>query len=141
MRGSPRPGWKRCSAPGWRRALRQPGAGAQRYFLEVLGRHGLEAGALDATATAYSERDAAAAVAMGEADAAPGVAAAAREHGLAFLPLGWESFDLAMPRNIWFRRLLQQLFRRLQGAEGTRLAEALGGYDLARCGELVWGEE
>ncbi len=134
-------GLEKVLSSGLRWAMRQPGAGAQRYFLEVLGRHGLDVETLDTTVTTYSERDAAAAVAMGEADAAPGVAAAAREHGLAFLPLGWESFDLAMPRNIWFRRLLQQLFRRLQGAEGTRLAESLRGYDLARCGELVWGEE
>jgi len=50
---------------GLRWALRQNGAGAQRFFLEVLSRHGLNADGLDHAATAYSERDAAAAVAMG----------------------------------------------------------------------------
>lgn len=52
-------------------ALRQKGAGAQRYFLEILSRLGLVTDSLERTATAYSERDAAAAVAMGQADAAP----------------------------------------------------------------------
>jgi len=122
-------------------ALRQQGAGAQRYFLEVLGRHGLAGDDLEATVTAYSERDAAAALAMGQADAAPGAEAAAREYGLAFLPLGWESFDLAMPREIWFRRLLQELLQRLHSAEGREAAEALGGYDLEKSGTLVWGQQ
>jgi len=122
-------------------ALRQKGAGAQRYFLEILSRLGLVTDSLERTATAYSERDAAAAVAMGQADAAPGARAAAREYGLAFLPLGWESFDLAMPRDIWFRRLLQNLLQRLKSSEARRLSEQLGGYDLARSGELTWGEE
>jgi excisionase family DNA binding protein len=122
-------------------ARRQPGAGAGRYFLEVLGRHGLSEADLQVTVTAHSEQEAAAAVAMGEAEAAPGVAAAAREHGLAFLPLGWEAFDLAMPRELWFRRLLQALFQRLQSSEGAALADSLGGYDLARCGTLVWGQD
>ena len=122
-------------------ALRQKGAGAQRYFLEILSRLGLGTDSLERTAIAYSERDAAAAVAMGQADAAPGARAAAREYGLAFLPLGWESFDLAMPRDIWFRRLLQNLLQRLKSSEARLLSEQLGGYDLARSGELTWGEE
>lgn len=122
-------------------ALRQNGAGAQRYFLEILGRQGISADQLHSTLVAYSEREAAAAVAMGQADAAPGARSAAREYGLAFLPLGWESFDLAMPRDIWFRRLLQNLLQRLKGSQGTTLADQLGGYDLTRAGELTWGEE
>ena len=122
-------------------ALRQKGAGAQRYFLEILSHYGLGAESLERTVTAYSERDAAAAVAMGRADAAPGARAAAREYGLAFLPLGWESFDLAMPREIWFRRLMQNLLQRLKSKDAEVLAQQLGGYDLARSGELTWGEE
>jgi len=122
-------------------ALRQPGAGAQRYFLEVLGRHGLAGDDLDCTLTTYSERDAAAALAMGLAEAAPGAEAAAREYGLAFLSLGWESFDLAMPREIWFRRLLQALLQHLQSAEGLALARRFGGYDLENSGTLIWGQQ
>jgi len=117
-------------------ALRQSGAGAQRYFLEVLCQHGLNADQLNSTLTACSERDAAAAVTMGLADAAPGARAAAREHGLAFVPLGWESFDLAMPKEMWFRHLVQQLLQRLKSGDSLALAEQLGGYDLSHTGEL-----
>jgi excisionase family DNA binding protein len=126
---------------GIRWALRQNGSGAQRYFLEVLSHHGLNADDLACSVTALSERDAATAVAMGQADAAPGARAAARECGLEFLPLGWESFDLAMPRDIWFRRLLQNLLQRLRSGNILAMAKQLGGYDLEASGKLVWGEE
>ncbi len=126
---------------GVRWVLRQKGAGAQRFFLEVLSRHGLSPDQLDSSITAYSERDAAAAVAMGRADAAPGARSAAQEYGLTFMPLGWETFDLAMPRDIWFRRLLQDLLQQLKSDHSLSLARQLGGYDISRAGELTWGEE
>ena len=78
---------------------------------------------------------------MGIADAAPGARAAAVEYGLKFLPVGWECFDLALPRGIWFRRLLQELLARLRSKACLALAESLTGYDLAQSGELVWGDE
>ncbi len=141
VRNPPASGMEELLRPHVRWALRQPGAGAQRYFLEVLSRHDLAEEGLNRTLTAYSERDAAAAVAMNLADAAPGARPVANEYGLGFVPFGWESFDLAMPREIWFRHLFQRLLKWLRSAESRALAERLGGYDLSRCGELTWGEE
>ncbi|MEZ5476413.1 MAG: substrate-binding domain-containing protein [Thiolinea sp.] len=69
---------------------------------------------LDMTQTAYSEREAAALIAMREADIAPGARSAVLECGLDFIPIGWESFDIALPRNIWFRNLFQGLLQRLR---------------------------
>jgi putative molybdopterin biosynthesis protein len=125
----------------FRWALRQKGAGAQRFLMEMLSRHNLNADQLNSNVTALSEREAAAAIAMGVADAAPGVRAAAVEYGLKFVPVGWECFDLALPRGIWFRRLLQELLARLRSKTCLALAESLGGYDLEKSGELVWGDE
>jgi len=125
----------------FRWAIRQNGAGAQRFLLELLSRHGLSVEQLNSQLTALSEREAAAAVAMSNADVAPGAKAAATEEGLVFISYGWESFDLALPRGIWFRRLFQELISRLRSNPCQELAEQLSGYDLSDSGELVWGDE
>lgn len=127
--------------PRYRWALRQHGAGTQRYFLEILARHGIRPEQLNCSATGLSEREAASALRMGRADVAPGPRAAATEFGLEFLSHGWESFDLTLPRDIWFRRLFQDLLNGLRSEETARDAKGLGGYDLSGSGELVWGDD
>ncbi len=122
-------------------SLRQAGAGAQRFLMEQLCRYRLNADDLQCVTTAMSEREAAASIAMGVADIAPGVRSAATEYGIDFLPLGWESFDLAIPRAIWFRRLFQELISRLRSSASLQVADRLTGYDLDKTGELVWGDE
>ncbi len=125
----------------FRWSLRQNGAGSQRYLQEVLARHGGRLESLNCASTTLSEREAASAIRMGQADVAPGARSAAMEFGLDFLPYGWEAFDLALPRDIWFRRLFQELMIRLRDKPIAELAEQLGGYDLSSAGELVWGED
>ena len=78
---------------------------------------------------------------MGHADAAPGARSAAQEYGLGFIPFGWEAFDFTLPRNIWFRRLFQDLIGRLKSVPCQRIADDLGGYDLSDSGTLVWGDD
>lgn len=126
--------------PDYRWVQRQPGAGAQRFFMEVR-RAATAMESLNITATALSEREAAAAIVLDQADVAPGARAAATEAGLAFIPFGIEAFDFALPRNIWFRRLFQELLNRLQSGECRQMADLLGGYDFSESGELVWGED
>ena len=122
-------------------SLRQSGAGAQRFLMERLSVFELNADDLNRVNTALSEREAAASIAMGMTDIAPGVRAAATEYGLDFIPFGWESFDLAIPRQIWFRRLFQELITRLKSPACQQLADSLTGYDLSKSGELVWGDD
>jgi excisionase family DNA binding protein len=122
-------------------SLRQSGAGAQRFLMERLSLYNLNADDLNSINTALSEREAAASIAMGITDIAPGVRAAATEYGLDFIPFGWESFDLVIPKQIWFRRLFQELINRLKSRSSQQLAETLSGYDLSRTGELVWGDD
>lgn len=125
----------------WRWVKRQAGAGSQRFLMEVLGRHGRNLDALNGVVQAHSEQEAAALVAMKQADVSPGPRAAATEAGLGFVSFGWEAFDMALPKSIWFRHLFQALLKRLQSVEAQKMAEAFGGYDLSACGELVWGED
>ncbi len=127
------------STPRW--SLRQSGAGAQRFLMEQLSLRNRNTDDLNCTNTALSDREAAASIAMGNADVAPGVRSAAVEYGLDFIPFGWESFDLVIPRSIWFRRLFQELLQRLKSPACRQLADSLTGYDLSRCGEMVWGDD
>lgn len=123
---------------GYRWAVRQEGAGSQRFLREIITRYDVNPAARRITGRAYSERDAASMVAMGRADVATGIRAAASEFGLDFLPIGWEAFDLAMHRGIFFRTLFRKLIDHLRSSEGQRLARMLGGYELDELGELVW---
>ncbi len=125
----------------YRWAMRQSGAGAQRFLLEVLSGYGTSADKLNCVSTALSEREAAANIAMDMADVAPGARSAAAEYGLSFIPFGWESFDLALPRSIWFRRLFQDLIARLRSPASQAIADNLTGYDLSEAGDLIWGDE
>jgi putative molybdopterin biosynthesis protein len=124
--------------PEVRWASRQEGAGSQRFLREIIAEHRLDPADRRITARAYSERDAASAIATGQADVAPGVRAAAGEFGLEFLPIGWEAFDLAMSRGIFFRTLFRGLLDVLRGAECQRLAQVFGGYDFTELGSIVW---
>ncbi|WP_020559788.1 helix-turn-helix transcriptional regulator [Thiofilum flexile] len=118
---------------------RQAGAGSQRFLQDILSQHGLNVDTLSVSQTAYSEREAAALIAMRHADIAPGARAAAMECGLAFMPFGWEAFDIALPRNIWFRHLFQNLLKCLRNDNSQKAALGYRGYDLERSGELLWG--
>jgi molybdate-binding protein len=122
-------------APRW--SMRQEGAGSQRFLRLVLLEHGVPFESLRVVQTVFSERHAAAAVAQGIVDCAPGVQSAAAEFGLAFLPLGWEAFDLVVPRTVFFLALFQRLLETLRSAEMRALAASLRGYDLSPLGQVV----
>jgi excisionase family DNA binding protein len=117
---------------------RQEGAGSQRFLRELISEHDLDPADRRITGRASTEREAASLIAMGQAEVGPGVRAAAAEFGLDFVPIGWEAFDLAMHRGIFFRNLFQQLLDYLRGNDCRRQANMLGGYDLAELGTLVW---
>jgi len=117
--------------------IRQEGAGSQRFLLETLSQHHVELAQLQVQKVAYSERDAAAYVATKQVDIAPGSHSAAAEFGLKFLSMGWEGFDLAINRNIYFRTLFQRLTEYMQGAECKHLLGMLKGYRVERSGEII----
>lgn len=122
-------------------AQRQAGAGSQRFMDETLARNGVAADSLPVTETALSEREAASLVASGRVELAPGVRAVANEFGLGFVATGWEAFDLAVERGVYFRTLFQRLVEELRGADTQTMAERLGGYDLRECGNIIWSSE
>ena len=124
--------------PRVRWAMRQEGAGSQRFLRETLAQHNVDSGSLRITARAYSEREAASLVAMDQADIAPGARSAAAEFGLEFVPIGWEAYDLVLFRSVYFRTLFHKLQDQLKGAECQRWARILGGYDFSDMGKMIW---
>ena len=125
----------------YRWTIRQASSGSQRFLMEILSKHRLNTDQLNVTSTALSERESAASINLKKADIAPGTRAIANEFGLDFISLGWEVFDFAIPRNIWFRHLFHDLMSRIKSDTGRRLADHLGGYQISNCGELIWGED
>ena len=121
----------------YRWAMRQTGAGSRHFLESALASRGFSAADCSVVAEARSEREAAAVVAREDADCAPGTRAAAAVFGLGFLPLGWEAFDLALPRDILFRRLFQDLLSAYGNARAQSLSLRLSGYDLSPLGRVL----
>lgn len=125
--------------PGLRVVMRQPGAGADALFRHLLGRHGIDADLLDRRdRPALGEDDLAAEIQAGDADCGFAVEASARRHGLHFIPLVEEPFDLAMRRRSYFEPAVQRLVAFAGSAGFRHQAEAMGGYDLGDCARVVY---
>jgi putative molybdopterin biosynthesis protein len=122
--------------PQIRWVARQAGAGSQHALETQLYHHGIDPRVLQVVATEPTERQAASLLARSLADCAPGVRAAAAEFGLDFVPLGWESFDLVLPRTVFFRQLFQEMLAIFRADKMQQLASALGGYDLDILGRV-----
>ncbi|WP_207061409.1 helix-turn-helix transcriptional regulator [Motiliproteus sp. SC1-56] len=119
-------------------SLRQDGAGAMRFLEETLGHCGYRIEQLNQVEQGLTEREVASQVAMGLADAGPGARSTAREFGLEFVSMGWESFDLALYRGVFFRHLFRELMQQLDSGDCRNQAERLGGYDFSETGKVVW---
>lgn len=124
---------------GRRVMMRQEGAGASALFDLLLAEHGMTREEFEGGPTpARTESDAAAAVAVGEADAALGIEAMARQFHLAFRPILEERFDLLIDRRAYFREPVQRLMEFARTEAFAAKAEAMGGYDLGETGKVRW---
>lgn len=124
---------------GRRVVLRPEGAGGAAFFDHKLAEAGLSRADLDVSpGIAHTEHDAAAAVAAGQAEAAIGIEAMARQFNCGFLPLAEEFFDLLIDRRAYFDAPVQNLLWFARSAECAARASALGGYDLRDTGRVRW---
>ncbi len=124
---------------GRRVASRQPGAGAAVLLAQLLASEGLNDTDLAAPkGHSHTEIDAASAVAAGEADAALGIEAMARQFKLAFVPLVDEKFDLLIDRRSYFTNPVQRLLAFAATPDFRDKAGAFGGYDLDGLGTVRW---
>ena len=124
---------------GLRVAMRQPGAAAAALFEELLREAGVKETEIVRLATpAWTESDAAAAVAAGEADAALGIEAMARQFDLPFRLLVLERFDLVVDRRAYFTDPVRALLDFAAGEAMKAKAKAMGGYVLSENGKVRW---
>ena len=124
---------------GKRVVMRQPGAGAAALFDQLLSNARLaKSDLIPTTEFARTESDAAAAIAAGNADAALGIEAMARQFHLPFLPLVEERFDLLVDRRAHFTDPVQRLLTFARKPALKQKAAAMGGYDLSEAGTVRW---
>ncbi|HEY1327465.1 MAG TPA: helix-turn-helix transcriptional regulator [Casimicrobiaceae bacterium] len=124
---------------GVRVARRQPGAGSYRLLEQLLQEARVPLARLQWTAGhAHGETELATAIVEGRADAGFGIEAAARAHGLAFIPLASERLDLVAHRRDVFEPALQALLAFARTPTFMTRAKALGGYDVSAVGRVVF---
>jgi molybdate transport repressor ModE-like protein len=110
---------------------RQPGSGTRLFFDQLLAAGGIR----PARISGYSHEEfthaaVAATVASGMADCGFGIEAAARQHGLDFVPVATERYFLAARRNTFSRPGPRALLAALAGASFRRMLRGLPGYAL-----------
>jgi putative molybdopterin biosynthesis protein len=86
----------------------------------------------------YTHLAVAADVASGAADTGLGILAAARALELDFIPLFNEQYQLVIPREHYESTKLAPLLDIVRGAEFRAEVDALGGYDVADMGRVIW---
>lgn len=118
---------------------RQAAAGAYTLFQWLLERDGLDSQDLRLSADiALSEDDLALTVREGKADAGLAIEAVARRHGLVFIPLHEERFDLAMRRRSYFEPAVQRLMAFVRTQRFQERAVSMGGYDVSAIGQVLY---
>jgi putative molybdopterin biosynthesis protein len=122
--------------PTLRFVNRNPGSGTRLWLDTELHRLGIAPAQIpgyDRIARTHTE--AAEAIQSGQADAALGLEAAASQHGLDFIPLFSERYDLVFPADV--SAALEPLLNHLQTATFRHTMEGLAGYHSAHTGEQV----
>ncbi len=126
---------------GLRFVNRQRGSGTRVWLDAQLQSAGVDASALAGYEVEVATHSAVAeAVATGQADVGLGIEAAALAFALGFTALASERYDLAIPATIWEQPAVQALARWLASDAARALIDALGGYDTAETGRVVWVE-
>ena len=123
---------------GLRYVNRQREAGTRVLLDHELRRWGIEPG--EVAGYQREERThlgVAAAVAAGRADAGLGILAAARLHGLDFVPVTREPYDLVLTREVHDSALLAPLWALLADRNFHIAIEALGGYSCTETGRQL----
>ncbi|MFO7585510.1 MAG: substrate-binding domain-containing protein [Anaerolineales bacterium] len=122
--------------PGLRFVNRNPGSGTRLWLDAELQRLGILPGAISGyDQVVKTHTEAALAIQSGQADAALGLEAAAIQHGLDFLPLFAERYDLVLPDEQL--KPFAPLLDMLQNGSFRQGVRNLRGYDTSHTGEEV----
>ncbi|MFL5277255.1 MAG: substrate-binding domain-containing protein [Myxococcales bacterium] len=117
---------------------REPGAGARRLLDRLLRKARVPASAVEGYENLlHGHLQVAQAVAMGAADAGVVARSAAIAHGLDFIPLSEERFDLVFPKEWSADARAGWIVETLEGRAFRRELASLGGYDTRDSGQVV----
>jgi len=126
------------AGPGVRFVNREPGAGARRLLDRLLRKARVPASAVKGYEKLLGGHlQVAQAVAMGAADAGVVARSAAIAHGLDFVPLSQERFDLVFPKEWGADVRAARIVETLESRAFRRELVSLGGYDTRESGHVV----
>lgn len=118
---------------------RQKGAGTRIFLDFMLREKGLDSSAITGyEREEYNHLSVAAAVAAGSADTGLGIRAAAEVLGVEFIPLTWESYELAMPVSFYDSDRCRALLEIIKSGSFRDSVEKMGGYNLKKSGDIIW---
>lgn len=119
--------------------LRPDGAGARQLLEVEMGKAGLDLSHLTVAAEpAPTGTDVGHAIKAGQADTGIATRSVAEAHGLDFLPIAIEHFDLLLRQRDYFRPPFQRLLEQLRRPQFHAQAESLGGLDVSVAGHVRW---
>jgi putative molybdopterin biosynthesis protein len=122
--------------PGIRFINRNPGSGTRLWLDNELKRRGIACTQIQGYEHSVpTHHDTARAIAVGSADASLGLEAAALEHGLDFIPLYQERYDLVFPREA--APGLDILADHVQSGAFRRNVEGMRGYESTQTGRQI----
>lgn len=115
---------------------RQPQAGAQVLFSQLLAKSQINLDDLTFTDAARTETDVAVEISSGAADVGFGLASVASSYNLHFVPLVEERFDLLVDRQHYFEEPLQRLWAFCQSERFAQYLKSTAGYDASNLGSV-----
>ncbi len=133
-----------CSKPigsvsdiaGLRLVPRQSGAGSQQLLHQLLNKHNIKEEELTWLASERTESDAIVPLLQDKADIAFGLSGLAQNHGLRFIPLIEERFDIIVNRRFWFEQSWQSFLDFCRTRKFETKAMESPGYDIADLGRI-----
>jgi putative molybdopterin biosynthesis protein len=124
------------TTPGIQFVNRNPGSGTRLWLDVSLRKNKIPSEKVNGYQTAVkTHTEAAVLIRSGKADAAIGLQAAAFQHGLFFIPLFEERYDLILPREQ--EKFLTPLLEYLQTSSFRKSLTSLAGYNTIQSGEQV----
>lgn len=115
---------------------RNPGSGTRLWLDAELRRHQIPTGEINGyEKIVKTHTEAAALIRSGKADTAIGLQAAARQHGLDFIPLFEERYDLVLPSEQ--EKVISPVLDYIQTAGFRKSLATLTGYNTAHSGEQI----
>ncbi len=115
---------------------RQPEAGAQVLFTQLLNQNNLDIEQLNLVDIARSETDIAEAISSGNADVGFGLESVAASYNLKFVPIIEERFDLLIDRKHYFEEPLQRLWQFCLSDRFNQHVASIAGYNTRNLGKV-----